>query len=185
MDGKPRALDVNDGYDWIAGKGTPKTFTIKPAGRPSRFTDVGDFEKDQGFSIGAWVKIPRRGNTGASPAAWTTPNKFRGWDFWIEQDKIGMHIINDWPDNALKVTRRRRSSRTNGITSSSPTTAPRKAAGVKVYINGKSCSRVDVFTDKLTGYHQDRTSRSRSANGTPTTASRTSRCKISAFTAGR
>ena len=46
-------------------KGTPKTFTIKPTGSSIAFNDVGDFEKDQGFSIGGWVKTSRRGTTGA------------------------------------------------------------------------------------------------------------------------
>ena len=31
---------------------------------------------------------------------------YRGWDIWIEGGRIGMHIINKWPENALKVVER-------------------------------------------------------------------------------
>ncbi len=150
VDGEERAINVNDGYDWIAGKGTPKAFTIKPAGSSIAIDDVGDFEKDQGFSIGAWVKIPRRGITGAIAARMDNTNKYRGWDFWIEQDKVGMHIINDWADNALKVTAKTplQTNQWQHVLVTYDGSA--KAAGVKVFINGV-LQAVDVFTDKLTG----------------------------------
>ena len=100
IDGKPRDVSLNTGYDWVAGKGTPKTFTIKPAGSSIEFPEVGNFEKNEGFSIGGWVKIPRRGITGAIAARMDNTNKYRGWDFWIDQDKIGMHIISEWETDA-------------------------------------------------------------------------------------
>lgn len=148
IDGKPRTLNLGDGYDWVAGKGTPKTFTIKPAGSAITIADVGDFEKDQGFSIGAWVKIPRRGTTGAVVARMDNGNKFRGWDLWIEQDKVGMHIINDWPDNALKVTAKSPLQPNQWYHLLVTYDGSSKAAGVKVYLNG-ALQPLDVFTDKL------------------------------------
>ena len=30
-------------------------------------------------------------------------NAFRGWDMWLENDRPGAHLINHWPDNAIKV----------------------------------------------------------------------------------
>ena len=63
---------------------------------------------------------------------------YRGWDLWLENGKVGAHIIHKWPEDALKVvTDDATSSRTSGPTSSSPTTARRKAAGVKIYVNGE------------------------------------------------
>src|SRR5207253_2566104 len=53
--GRLREAGLKDGYDWIAGKGTPKSFTIKPVGASIEFAEVGDFEKDQSFSASAWV----------------------------------------------------------------------------------------------------------------------------------
>jgi hypothetical protein len=150
IDGKPRSADLKDGYDWIAGKGTPKTFTVKPAGASIEFADVGDFEKDQGFSVGAWVKIPRRGTTGAIAARMENKNFFRGWDFWIEQDKLGMHIINKWDENALKVTAKTPLQPNQWYHVMLTYDGTGKAAGVKLYLNG-TLQPLDVFTDKLNG----------------------------------
>ncbi|MBI3823821.1 MAG: DUF1553 domain-containing protein [Planctomycetes bacterium] len=148
IDGKPRAIDLKDGYDWVAGKGTPKTFTIKPAGSAIALDDVGDFEKNDGFTIGAWVKIPRRGTTGAIAARMDNTNFFRGWDFWIEQDKVGMHIINKWDENALKVTAKTPLQPGQWYHVAVSYDGSSKAAGVKLYVNG-ALQPADVFTDKL------------------------------------
>jgi hypothetical protein len=150
IDGTARTLNLNDGYEWIAGKGTPKTFTIKPAGSAIAFNEVGDFDKDQGFSIGAWVKIPRRGITGAIASRMDNTDKYRGWDFWIEQDKVGMHIVNLWPDNALKVTSKMALQPNQWTHVLITYDGSAKAAGVKLFING-ALQPVDVFTDKLSG----------------------------------
>ena len=150
VDGKTRALNVNDGYDWVAGKGKPKTFTIKPAGSTIEFGEVGDFEKNQGFSIGAWVKIPRRGTTGAIAARMDSASKYRGWDLWMEQDKVGMHIINEWDASALKVTAKTPLQPNQWYHVFVTYDGTAKAAGVKVYLNG-TLQPLDVFTDKLSG----------------------------------
>jgi len=148
IDGKPRDVNLGDGYDWVASKGMPKTLTIKPAGSAIEFKEIGDFEKDQGFSIGAWVKIPRRGTSGAIAARMDNGPVHRGWDFWMEQDKVGMHIINNWPDDALKVTAKTplQPNQWNHVLVTYDGSS--KAAGVKVYLNG-ALQPVDVFTDKL------------------------------------
>jgi hypothetical protein len=33
----------------------------------------------------------------------TEENEFRGWDLWIEGNRVGMHLVHHWPDDALKV----------------------------------------------------------------------------------
>ena len=149
IDGKPRAASLNDGYAWVAPKGAAKAFTIKPTGASIEFADVGDFEKNQGFSVGAWVKIPRRGTYGAIAARMEGPQTFhRGWDLWMEQDKVGMHIINKWPDNALKVTSKTPLQPNQWYHVLVTYDGSGKAAGVKIYLNGAG-QAVDVFTDKL------------------------------------
>ena len=74
-----------------------------------------------------------------SSPAWTTTNDYRGWDLWIEGDRVGMHIVNKWPGR-----RRSRSSRKTplpaepvGTTSPSPTTARRRPPASKIYFNGQ------------------------------------------------
>ena len=95
--------------------------------RPSNSPDVGDFEADQAFSTSIWVKLGRRNQTGAIVARMDNKADYRGWDLWVEGDKVGTHIINKWPDDALKVVcADAAQARTSGRTSASPTTAPGK-----------------------------------------------------------
>ncbi len=148
MDGKPRTLDLGDGCDWVAGKGTPKTLTIKPKGSTLEIADVGDFEKNQGFSVGAWVKTSKRNTIGAIAARMDNTNFYRGWDLWMENDKVGMHIINKWEENALKVTSRMLLQPNQWYHVFVTYDGSSKAAGVKLYING-ALQPLEVFTDKL------------------------------------
>lgn len=148
VDGMARALNVGDGYDWVAGKGMPKTLTIKPTGSAIAIADVGDFDAKQGFSIGAWVKIPRRGITGAIAARMDNGDKYRGWDLYMEQDKVAMHIVSQWPEDALKVTSKTPLQPNQWYHVLVTYDGSSKAAGVKVFLNGV-LQPLDVFTDQL------------------------------------
>jgi hypothetical protein len=148
IDGKPRSVNVRDGFLWVGGKDAPQAFTLQALGGSLELADVGDFEKDQGFSASAWVKLPRQGSGGAIAARMEPGPKHRGWDFWIEQNKIGTHIINDWPGNALKVTSKMQLSPGQWHHVLVTYDGSSKASGVKVYVNG-ALQAVDVFTDKL------------------------------------
>ena len=65
-------------------------------------------------------------------------NKYRGWDLWIEGDGSASHLINAFPEDALKVVgNERRCRSTSGPTSRSPTTARRRPPGVTIYVNGQ------------------------------------------------
>jgi hypothetical protein len=77
-------------------------------------------------------------------------NKYRGWDLWLENDRVGMHIINQWPENALKVTSKTplKPGQWHHVFVTYDGSA--KAAGVKVFLDGTP-QQVDVFTDQLTG----------------------------------
>ncbi len=79
------------------------------------------------------------------------------------------HIINTWPDDALKVVGEDAApSRTSGRTSPSPTTAPARRRGVKIYFNGEP-QPTDVEADTLEGHDphdravQDRPAATRAA----------------------
>jgi hypothetical protein len=148
VEGQPRALTFEAGPTWEQGKVARKALAVKQ-GSTLQVAEAGDFEREQPFTASAWVKTPGRGQSGAILARMDNSNFFRGWDLWIEGDRVGMHIINKWPDNAVKVT-------------SKNTLEPRKwhhvcvthdgsgkAAGLKVYVDGV-VQPVDVFTDRLT-----------------------------------
>ncbi len=65
--------------------------------------EIGDFEKNQSFSVAAWIR-PARGDASAAIAArMDERNAYRGWDLWQQGGSVGMHLIDTWPENALKV----------------------------------------------------------------------------------
>jgi hypothetical protein len=147
VDGQPRSLSVKGGYGWVAGKVAAKAVAVKE-GSTIELADVGDFEKDQPFTASAWVQLPRRGITGAVVARMDNGDAYRGWDLWIENDRVGMHIINKWADDALKVTARQVLQPRQWYHVLVAYDGSGKASGVRVHINGTG-QPVDVFTDKL------------------------------------
>ena len=113
-------------------------------------TDFGDYEKDQAFSYGLWVKPAKGDLNGALLARMDEGTAFRGWDLWVEGGKPAVHIINTWPDNALKVVADAglKADAWNHVLVTYDGSG--KAAGIKIYLDGKArTNRVDA--DKLTG----------------------------------
>lgn len=148
VDGQARTADIKSGFDWVGnGKVGAKAFAIK-IGDPLTIPESGDFEKDQGFTASAWVKVTKRNQTGAILARMDNGNNYRGWDLWLQADKPGMHIISKWQEDALKVV---------GKTPLQPNQwshvcvtydGSGKAAGVRVFVNGVQ-QPVDVEADQL------------------------------------
>jgi len=64
---------------------------------------LGDFEKDQSFSYGAWIKAGSDGINGGIIARMDENGDYRGWDLWQQGRFVAAHIIDSWPENALKV----------------------------------------------------------------------------------
>ena len=65
---------------------------------------LGDFEKEQSFSFGAWVKTAN-GKASANILARMDQGLFyRGWDLWQSGDRFSVHLVDVWPSNAIKVT---------------------------------------------------------------------------------
>ncbi len=111
--------------------------------------DAGDFEKDQPFSFGAWVKLAKADASGAaSSPAWTTSSDYRGWDLWVENGRLGTHIINKWQDDALKVVANEPLKAGQWSHVLVTYDGSGKAGGVKVYVNGQP-QGVRVVKDQL------------------------------------
>lgn len=105
--------------------------------------DQGDFEADEAFSASMWINLRMKtsnATTGNGPLISrmgdASMENHRGWDFFIDGDKLVVHIISKWPDQAIRAD-------TPGI--------PRgewvhvgfsydgsgKGDGVKLYVNGQ------------------------------------------------
>jgi len=99
--------------------------------------DVGNYEKNQAFSYGAWVRAGKVGMSGGIIARMDEKGGYRGWDLWQNDRNYAVHIVNTWPDDALKVSTRKPSVRP-GVWQHVFVTydGSGKAQGVKIYIDG-------------------------------------------------
>ncbi len=98
--------------------------------------NIGDFEKDQSFSYGAWVKSPGVAGAGII-ARMDEGNDFRGWDLWAQGNEYAVHIINKWPENALKVATEGNALKPNEWQHVFMTyDGSAKPSGLKLYVNG-------------------------------------------------
>lgn len=122
---------------WVEGH-TNRGFSFAGGDRIEFSKDLANVEQDQAFSYGAWIKTP--GNVTGAPIAKMEDNaEHRGWDIYIQQRKVAMHLIHKWPYNALKVTTNADVLKPNQwhhvfITYD----GSKKATGVKIYIDGKA-----------------------------------------------
>src|SRR5690606_10333789 len=77
---------------------------VMKAGATFELGGLGDFEKDQSFSYGAWVRIGNENASAGIIARMDEQGGYRGWDLWQQGRSVAVHIIDAWADNALKVT---------------------------------------------------------------------------------
>ena len=148
--GNIRELSFRDEILWNdAGHLASKAFVTKPNGY-FEVGDVGDFERDRGFSVSAWIK-PMESNQAAAILGRMNPaDGYRGWDFWYENGRIAMHIVHHWSDDAIKVACRSPIPENQWTHVSVTYDGSSQAAGVKFTINGAP-QPVDVAVDRLHG----------------------------------
>ena len=118
------------------------------AASPLELAEVGDYEKDHAFAVAAWIKPSRAGLTGAAVARMDDGRGSRGWDLWIEGNKPAMHIISEWPGDALKVVGQ--VALKAGVWSHVAATydGSGKAGGVRIYVDG-TLQETSVAADAL------------------------------------
>lgn len=136
LDGQPRTVATSAQLTWQPGHVAAQALQTKP-GVVAEIADVGDLEKDQAFSYGAWIKLPKVDVFGAIFARMDDQHDYRGWDLWVQGGRVGCHIVSKWPDDALKVVSN------NPINANEWThvfvtyDGSAQVGGVKVYINGQ------------------------------------------------
>lgn len=111
--------------------------------------DLGDFERDQKFALAAWVKPNKNSGSGAILARMDVGQNYRGYDLWFENRNVGVHIVDAWPENAMKVVTERPILK-EGAWSHVVVTydGSGKASGVKIFVDGK-VQKTKVDADKL------------------------------------
>ena len=117
--------------------------------------NTGDFERTDSFSYGAWVKLTT--GSGTPVARMEDKNAYRGYDLFVNNDQVMVHVINKWPDNALKVMVPKKLKRNEWTHLFVTYDGSSKAAGIRVYVNGKP-EPVTVDRDRLTDSIKTKTS---------------------------
>ncbi len=122
---------------------------LKLVGRTNEFVDAGQavrFEFTNAFSYGAWIKL--HGKTGTVLSKMAEGPGYRGFDLLVSDGKVQVHLVNKFPDNAIKVVSKEPLA-TNVWTHLFVTyDGSKKAAGVKLYVDERTAA-VETPNDKL------------------------------------
>ncbi|HET6572920.1 MAG TPA: DUF1553 domain-containing protein [Fimbriiglobus sp.] len=145
--GEEKTFTLETGFDWTIRRGERKGFTVRP-GESIAAPAVGDFEKDQPFTVSAWVSISKRGTTGGLVARMDEANKYRGWDLWMQADRVGMHVIHAWDQDALKVVMKAPLQPKKWYHVTATYDGSGKASGVRLFLDGEPAA-VDIERDTL------------------------------------
>jgi mono/diheme cytochrome c family protein len=146
--GAAHTVAVADKLNWFDGAVAAKGYSVRAATTP-QFADLGDFERDQAVTFGAWVKLAGA-RDGAVFARMDEDQAFRGWDLWLEGGRPGTHLIHNWPENAIKVVAKKELPKDRWAHVVVTYNGTSKAKGVKIYVDGE-LQETEVQADKLKG----------------------------------
>ncbi|MEM6473738.1 MAG: DUF1553 domain-containing protein, partial [Planctomycetota bacterium] len=92
----------SDEFAWKSVDGRAKILSIH-SDKPVSLGPLGQVDVDESFSVTAWLNFPREGGGGV--IAKMDPKKaHRGWDLFRQGNQLAVHLIDRWPENALKVS---------------------------------------------------------------------------------
>ncbi len=124
---------------------------IKISGKDNSQFDLGDiypFDGTKSFSVSAWVR-PKK--FGAIISRMNAGNNYRGFDMLINPDgKMSVHLIHQWPKNAIKVTTKESFRHFQWQHVTVTYDGRSKSSGLKIYLNGREV-KFDVNVDALRG----------------------------------
>lgn len=110
--------------------------------------NLGDYERDQAFSYGAWINAPSRASGGIISKMNSAKN-FQGYDLLIDQGKLSVHLIHQFPHNYIKVITKNKIENNEWIHVMATYDGSAKASGLKIYINGVE-QELDILISNLT-----------------------------------
>jgi hypothetical protein len=135
VDGEVRDVALAPAAAWQAGYVGAKAVHAKDGGAIAELADAGDFDLKQPFTVAVWAKFPK-GSNGAIVSRMDDKADFRGWDLWLDADRVGAHIVSKWDKDAIRVLADKPvdTSKWHHVCLTYDGTG--KAAGVKVYVDG-------------------------------------------------
>jgi hypothetical protein len=154
VDGAPREVALAASASWRPGPQGPPA--LAPQGAAFEAGEVGDFERDQPFTCAAWVQLAPNDSSGAICARMDSASAYRGWDLWVQRRQVGVHLVDAWPDRALKVVGKSQVPAERWVHVAVTYDGSGAAAGVKVYHDGEA-QPAEVENDRLAGAASTRT----------------------------
>jgi len=148
-DGQARSITLAKPPAWQPGHVAGQAFK-STAAVTIETESTGDFEKDQPFSVAAWVKVPRDRLTGPIVARMDEGNAHRGWDLFLDTGRPAAHVVHKWEGDAIKVVADAALPRDKWLHVLMTYDGSGKAAGVRIYVDGKPQSAKPA-SDSLTG----------------------------------
>lgn len=147
IEGQQREVPLIGSTTWQAGVAG---HAVQIQGAAAVLPNAGDFASNDAFTCAAWVRLPASDGSGAICARMDEANAYRGWDFWTQRRQIGMHVVDAWPEKALKVVAKEQVPANEWVHVAASYDGSGKAAGIKVYYNGQPQS-TNIESDKLSG----------------------------------
>ena len=133
----PANAKVHGKLRWDAGRTGGKSLRVDGSKSFVELADLGDFERTDSVSFGAWVFTENK-RQGAVIGRMNDGNKYRGFDLLVGGGQgVSVHLINQWATNAIKVTTKQLVPHKKWSHIFATYDGSSKAAGIKIYINGK------------------------------------------------
>lgn len=119
------------------------------AGGTAEFKRLGDFERKDSFTCSAWVYVPGTfdGKAVLLSRMEDSQGKRRGWDIQWEHRHLSVHLIHEWPDDAIRLRTRFQSAGRGSwqhITLSYDGSS--RPEGIRLYVDGKA---VEIEVDRI------------------------------------
>ena len=114
------------------------------------YGDKFGFEKDQPFSVSAWLRLKPQG--GSPFGKMESSAATRGWDVEMIGTRPTFHLIHQWPSNTITVQGERELPVDTFLHLLVTYDGSGKAAGVKMYVNGqpeKTKTQFDTLTETI------------------------------------
>jgi len=151
IDGKLRLHVGSQPLQWAEGHVAPSALLINDKSTVVLGNFANDFENDQSFSYGAWIHLTSDNTAGAILAKMNDGGDYRGFDLWLEGNRIGTHIIHRWQEDALKVVINKPLAKNQWHHVFVTYNGSGTPEGLKILIDGQLQTDRGVKAGKLTG----------------------------------
>ena len=144
-DGITNTADIKGKPQWTEGRYQPALLLDGKS-----YADCGkivDFERTDHFSYGAWI-YPTAGD-GTAVSKMDDARSFQGFDIFLSGGKVMIHIIHQFPDNALKIEAKDPIPLNKWSHIFVTYDGSSKAEGIQLYLNGKALP-VNIDNNSLT-----------------------------------